>query len=171
VIHVRTAGLLTTLLLALPALAEENAKPPQYRVGDSLAGVELTTLDGKPAKVSAYAGKTVALVFLASFSRTAREVAQEVEKRLKPKLPENAVVAYVHVESPVAAATFRKEQALTGDSLLDPRADLLTKLGHKSVPAVVVLDGKSVVQFSEVSFSRAKLEAKIRQTAGDDEAQ
>ncbi|NCO42451.1 MAG: hypothetical protein COZ06_31755 [Armatimonadetes bacterium CG_4_10_14_3_um_filter_66_18] len=167
----RTAGLLAALLLTLPALAEDAAKLPQCQVGDSLAAVELTTLDGKPAKLSAYAGKTVALVFLASFSKIAKEVAQEVEKRLKPRLPGNTVVVYVHVELPVAAATFRKEQSLTGDSLLDAKADLLTKLGHKSVPAVVVLDGKSVIQFSEVSFSRAKLETKLKQAAGDGNAQ
>ena len=164
----RLTGLIAALAVTFPASAEKKPET-KYKIGDSLSGVKLVKLlDGKPVKLSAYPGKTLAIVFMGSFSKTSKEVAREVEKKLKPKLPKSVVLAYVHVEDRVAAATFRKEQALTGESWVDSKAELLLALGHKSVPAAIVLDGKGRLRYSANSFSRTKLETKIRQTAGGD---
>lgn len=155
--------LLVSLLAVSAPLTAGPAPVKTYKVGDSMAGVTLQRLNKKPVKLSAYAGKTLVLVFVGSFSRTAKEVAAEVEKRLKPKLPKNVVVVYVHVEPAVAAATFRKEQRLTGETWVDPQARLLVKLGYKSIPAAAVIDSKSILRYAAQSFSRAKLETKVRQ--------
>ena len=156
---------LILLLLVAAPLAAAPAPAKRYKVGDSMAEVTLQRLNKKPVKLSEYAGKTLVLVFLGSFSRRAKDVASEVEKRLKPKLPKNVVVAYVHVEPTVAAATFRKELQLTGETWVDPKAKLLVKLGYKSIPAAVVIDSKSVLRYAAQSFSRAKLETKVKQIA------
>ena len=162
----KLACLTVMAALTLP-VAAESSTVQKYKLGDNLAGVTLRKLDGKPVKLTAYAGKTLVLIFQGSFSRTAKGVAREVERRLKPKLSKNVVVVYVHVEPAVAAATFRKEQGLTGETWVDPKAELLIKLGYKSVPAAAIIDAKSVLRYADRSFSRAKLETKVKQITGD----
>jgi peroxiredoxin len=165
--HVACATLIALLVVSPAALGAEPAAKAPLRLGDSLAEVSLVNLKGKSAELSAYAGKTVVMIFLGSFSKTAPGVAKEVSKQLFPGLDSKTVLVFVHVEPIASAAKFRTDHKLAGESRVDPKGELLQKLGHRSVPACIILDRQSVLRHSEAGFSRAKLEVKIRQIGGE----
>ncbi|SDG04764.1 Thiol-disulfide isomerase or thioredoxin [Duganella sp. OV458] len=136
---------------ALP-LAPQGAVAAQFKVGDRVTGISVTTLAGK--KVSFGAGKPRALVFFSpwceSYLRDTRPAVATACERVRIEsetLAKDRSTEWLAISSPLwtsraELADYAKEQRTTIPLALDENGDIFRAFGVHNIPTVVKLDAQ-----------------------------
>ena len=159
---------LSCLLLVGCATAHNPPATPPSTVS-ALAPIELSTLDGRPARLDEVTRGRPALVTLwATWCEAcARELPALVRLHEATRASGAAIVAIAVGEPHAQVAAFVQHRALPYAQLVDERFQLADALGQNRVPATVVLDRQGRIVYRGGVFDEAALAAFRRALADD----
>ena len=152
------------LCLVLTACAPAHSPPPPAAPPSSvgaLAPVELSTLDGRPARLDEVTRGRPALVSLWATwcDACARELDALGRLHEATRSTGGAVIAVAVGEPHAQVAAFVQRRALPWAQLVDERFQLADALGQTRVPATLVLDRDGRVVYRGGAFDEAALAA------------
>ncbi len=161
-----TAALMVTLGLAAQNPSQEEDLDLQYattllKAGSPAPDFTLNDLDGKPVTLSSFRGKTVVLVFWATWCPDCRKEVPDL-KALYDKVDKKKV-AFVSVSfdrSFDALKNFAKENALPGTQLFDPLgkkdSQVAASFGIHWIPSLYLIDKDGKVVIGTVVLDKIK---------------
>jgi len=131
-------------------------------VGSKAPDFTLSNQDKQPVTLSALAGKTVVLAFFpAAFTSVCQKELCHFRDQLAAFNSVNATVFGISVDTPFTLKEFARQNSLNFDLLSDFNKDAIQKFdvvnpdmgGLKGIArrAVVVVDGKGVIRYREVT--------------------
>lgn len=134
--------------------------------GSAAPEIALTTLSGKPVKLSALKGKVVLVDFWASWCGPCRESMPFLEKLSKNYKDKGLVVLGVNIDNDVAAAKkFLKELPVSFQVVNDADKKVAKAYAPPTMPSSYIIDKQGRVHVVHAGFKRAdadKIEAEIK---------
>jgi thiol-disulfide isomerase/thioredoxin len=154
------------IFLATPSLA--RSQDSGIELGSPAPSAALETLDGKPADLARYVGKTpVVMEFWATWCPNCKELEpamQALHKKYGAKVRFVGVAVSVN-QSPERARLYVQKHAIPGDHYFDRRGNAS---GAYDVPAtsyVVVIDRAGKVVYTGLGGKQPGLEAAVRKAS------
>lgn len=156
---------LVLILLLLPAVA------PAYEIGDPVADIVLTDLDGLPVALSDHAGEIVVLNFFTTWCAGCNEEAAVLEHEIWQVYRERGVTVIaidiqelaVLVQAWVLANDITYHVWLAPDwSVFDPFTD------SPALPYNTVLDRDHVLRYAQLGFDRDAIIAMVETILDED---
>ena len=122
---------------ALAALLPEGAVAPDFT---------LSTLDGKPVKLSDYRGKPVLMEFWATWCGPCRKQFPKMSLIHEKYEGKVSFLLINTAETAAAVRAFSKQVEIPGTLLLDPEDRVGEMYGTRILPSVFFLDARGVIQ-------------------------
>ncbi len=135
--------LVAVVVMAVNDTQRSKVVPPS--IGRPMSNLPLTTLDGKPAHLSDYAGRPVLINAWASWCPPCKQEMPDLESYyMAHKAGGFTILAINAGEDPATAASFARQMGITFPVFLDQDESLMTALGISDYPTSILVgrDGR-----------------------------
>jgi peroxiredoxin len=149
-------GVIVFVMISVLLIAGHDAEKQNVnlaKIGEPIGDFELLDLDGKPVKLSDYAGKTVLINAWATWCPPCRAEMPALEAYYQQYQQSDFVVLAVNAGEPQSlAADFINAYKYTFPVVLDPEAQTLTKMGVSGFPTSILVDQDGIVNYIHVGL-------------------
>ncbi|MAT42621.1 MAG: hypothetical protein CL609_09790 [Anaerolineaceae bacterium] len=149
-------GLAVFVIISILLVASHEAEVQGVnlaQIGKPIGDFELLDLNGNPAKLSDYAGKTVLINAWATWCPPCRAEMPALEAFYQKHQNSDFVVLAVNAGEPQQlAADFINSYNYSFPVVLDPEAHTLLEMGVTGFPTSILVDGNGIVQYIHVGL-------------------
>ncbi len=155
-------GVIVLVMVSVLLLAGREAEGQGVhiaQIGQPIGDFELLDLEGKPVKLSDYAGKTVLINAWATWCPPCRAEMPALEGYYQQHQQSDFVVLAVNAgETQQTAANFIRSNQYSFPVVLDPEARTLTEMGITGFPTSILVNEEGIVSYIHVGlFTEASL--------------